>query len=984
MNAPLSLQFNRKISKKMQYFLQLSRVKTKVIYAVYIIAIFARSVSFGQQLSKPLESAAATSNNYKVNWKVNPFDQQTFITNRGQFDTLLKSTAKVLYGAELGDVKAFFTADGFTYYYNERLARNADDKNEKDEQEAHRKYKTHYLTLVWQGANPNVVIEASLKRSDYYVYPNGQRSSIQADLFKKITYRNLYPGIDVEYIFPEGKQGLKYAVIVHPGADISKIKLKYIGANSIKKNKKGDVVINTTMGDFIDHAPVSYYNSGAGIQSAFALNENTVSFFLNKSESLNLPHQPGLKSETITIDPWITNPFGGTGDGWDLDYDYNGNVYSGSSIGLVKLNSAGVLQWTYKTNIYEDFTVDRITGNSFIVGIGGTNGTSGAVEKISTTGSLIGTFSSLTVGAGTVREFWRCVWNPCTDQIIIGGGGTGGAANVYQGAIINTNLTGFNIYNVVGASFSSHDMVGVAVDPAGSSCYMACCFRIPEEPLVKLPLPALTPTLFNVDDGYFFSEQSHNMYAGSFQNGMNVIAAGNNGVYMWDGYTLKQFNKTTGALIASNIVLPPVITTGGIGTSAKTFWCGIDVDACEKIYVGYQTTIKVFNSALVQTSVITLPSNLDTVNDVAIGFKGKTLYACGEKFVTSINVAGQATDSVAKATTQATCSCNGTATASLFVQCGNPAVAGVTYLWDNGQTTQTATGLCAGVHNVTLTYNCKPYPDTVTITSPSGLAITQAQTNVKCYGGSTGSSTVNVSGGTAPYVYNWSPAVGTGATAGNLIAGAYTVTATDANNCKITSIVSITEPNPSIANLSLIDNSCTTTGTASVSTGTVTPYTFNWSNGAVGQTAFGLLAGNYTVTVTAGDGCIQSKPFTITGVNPVTATFTQSPNTAICVGGTVNFTNTGTASGTHLWTTTANTAVSGTAANFSFTYLTAGTYSVTHTVTSGGCNGTVTSTVIVNNCSATPTVTAAATTICPGACSTVTSSPQGGTAPLCV
>ncbi|MBL7892154.1 MAG: SprB repeat-containing protein, partial [Bacteroidia bacterium] len=727
-----------------------------------LIILFSWGTAFAQMPNTP--SLARTSESslpqkHKINWRINPFEGKVFIENRGQFDTLLKSTSRVWYGAELGAIKAYFTSDGLTYRYDE-YPKKSDEKEESEEaeQEAFKIRKTHYFKILWEGANPDATIEALGKRSDYYVYPTGPASSVEANVFKKIIYRNLYPGIDVEYVFPKDKEGLKYAVIVHPGGDISKVKLKYVGASSLKENREGDVIIKTGFGDFVDHAPISYYEGETNnkVFTKFNLKSQGGSFLLPYSYDTN---------KTLVIDPWITNPFGGTADGWDIDYDYNGNVYSGSSSRLVKVNSTGTLIWTYiPTTLYCDFTVDRVTGNSFIVGIGG--GTAGSVEKVSTTGGLMGTYLSPAPINGSVREFWRAVWNPCTDQIVIGGGGTGGTAGRYQGAIINTNLTGFNYLNVVAAPSSSYDMVGVAVDPGGTTCYMACCFRIPYAGFVKLPLPTLTPTIFNVSDGYQFSEQSHNRYAGSFYNGMNIMTAGNNGVYMWDGYTLSKFNKTTGALITSNAILPPVIVAGGIGTSVKTFWCGIDVDACERLYVGYQTTIKVFNTSLVQTNVINLPSNLDTVHDVAIGYKGKTLYACGEKFLTSIDVAGQATDSIAKATTPASCSCNGTATASLFVQCGNPAAAGVTYSWSNGQTTQTATGLCAGIHNVTLTYNCKPYPDTVTITSPSGLGIAQTQSNVQCYGGNTGGSTANVTGGTAPYTYSWSPAGGTNAAAG--------------------------------------------------------------------------------------------------------------------------------------------------------------------------------------------------------------------------
>jgi len=53
-------------------------------------------------------------------------------------------------------------------------------------------------------------------------------------------------------------------------------------------------------------------------------------------------------------------------------------------------------------------------------------------------------------------------------------------------------------------------------------------------------------------------------------------------------------------------------------------------------------------------------------------------------------------------------------------------------------------------------------------------------TNITCNGGNTGTASVIVTGGNAPYTYAWSPSGGTTATATNLTAGTYTCLITDA------------------------------------------------------------------------------------------------------------------------------------------------------------------------------------------------------------
>lgn len=511
-----------------------------------IISLFISHASC-QVMYQPQASGSAantSTNGYKIKWRVNPSDEKIFIENRGQFDTALKNNSKVLFGADLGNIKAYFTANGLTYRYDDYPKQKLDgnkkgEEKEEEEREARKNPKTHYLSFTWEGANPNVTVEAVEKRSDYYIYPTGLSSSFQANLFKKIIYRDLFPGIDIEYIFPEGKEacmqdipGIKYSVIVHPGADASKVKLKYTGAKKIK-NEGGNVIIQSEIGEFIDHTPYSFYEGeeGISIRTKYKLNDTEESFLFEDGYD---------KNRTLIIDPWMTTPILPGADlkrgPWDIDYDYNGNVYAASQNGLVKLNSIGAIVWTYQVAPvfidYGEITVDRTTGNVFIAGDGINPIGSGVVQKISTNGSLIAS-NSINAKFGVGREFWRAAFNHCTNQVIIG---AGGLQDIYQAGTIDNNLAQFNLVNVMNLPANTaggYDMVGVAIDPSGTSCYMANS-SYNTNTLIKLPCPAITPTIYNQPNGYIFGELYHNFYGNITLNGMNVIAAGNNGVYMWD------------------------------------------------------------------------------------------------------------------------------------------------------------------------------------------------------------------------------------------------------------------------------------------------------------------------------------------------------------------------------------------------------------------------------------------------------------------
>src|SRR5690606_27094540 len=119
---------------------------------------------------------------------------------------------------------------------------------------------------------------------------------------------------------------------------------------------------------------------------------------------------------------------------------------------------------------------------------------------------------------------------------------------------------------------------------------------------------------------------------------------------------------------------------------------------------------------------------------------------------------------------------------------------GYTYQWSNGQTSQTATGLAPGKHNITVTdlNNCS-VTRTVTVSAPTELRITGIlTTETTSYGSATGTATVQVAGGSPNYTFSWSHSTTeTGQTSRNLPAGTYSVTVTDSNGCTDTSEVLI-------------------------------------------------------------------------------------------------------------------------------------------------------------------------------------------------
>lgn len=285
--------------------------------------------------------------------------------------------------------------------------------------------------------------------------------------------------------------------------------------------------------------------------------------------------------------------------------------------------------------------------------------------------------------------------------------------------------------------------------------------------------------------------------------------------------------------------------------------------------------------------------------------------------------------------------CSGNATLSIT------GTAPFAILWSNGQSGVSATGLCAGTYTATVTdgNGCVTSVQAV-ITQPVGIVFTSATTaDNLCPGTCTGTASVVASGGTLPIAYTWSPNVGSGPNVTGLCVGSYTVTATDANGCTTTQTVTISDPQPLVVTITPTQPTCSGTcngeATATVTGGTA-PYTFLWddSSAQTTQTATGLCAGTFTVTVTDANGCTETQTIVLGQPQSVTGTTTlvNVSCNGNCNGSATVVASGGTPGYTFLWNDPANQSTA-TAIN-----LCPGTYSVQIT-DANGCVGSVNATI---------------------------------------
>jgi len=229
-----------------------------------------------------------------------------------------------------------------------------------------------------------------------------------------------------------------------------------------------------------------------------------------------------------------------------------------------------------------------------------------------------------------------------------------------------------------------------------------------------------------------------------------------------------------------------------------------------------------------------------------------------------------------------------------------------------GQTTASATGLCAGNYTGEMIDNvgCQ-VTVSVTISEPTALnAVISNFSDVSCFGYCDGEATALASGGTAPYTYSWNdPSNQTTATATGLCPGNYTVTVTDANGCTIDINTTIGEPLQILLNTSTVDAFCYTgTGSATVTTNNgIVPFTYLWDDASAQTTdsAINLIPGTYTVTATDADGCFVSTT-AIVGNIPASTAVISGTTDVLCNGSTdgtatVSISGTGTAPYSYEW-----------------------------------------------------------------------------------
>lgn len=218
------------------------------------------------------------------------------------------------------------------------------------------------------------------------------------------------------------------------------------------------------------------------------------------------------------------------------------------------------------------------------------------------------------------------------------------------------------------------------------------------------------------------------------------------------------------------------------------------------------------------------------------------------------------------------------------------------YIWSNDEISSSLRNLVPGTYYVTINDAnlCSVY-DTIQITQPvAPMSGYISGTDVSCNGGSDGSVIATFDGGTQPYQYEWSNGVWQ-QNLYNVVAGEYSVTATDANLCHHEMTYTITEPDPFY--VQMMDDITICYGMTvqigiGILSGSVPPYTIHWSEGDGGMTNIvtPTATTTYTATISDAANCTSTEQHvTVTVLDPLKMTVNLLSDTIACPGTEVAF-----------------------------------------------------------------------------------------------
>jgi hypothetical protein len=180
------------------------------------------------------------------------------------------------------------------------------------------------LELRFAGANPRAAIQPGRRGHGHVNYLVGPRARHRTGLpvYRGITYRDLWPGIDLSFLERDGR--LRYELYVRPGGDPGDVRLAWRGTQGVSVTDTGALKVQTRTGAILDAPPQTFQPVGGAkrqVPSRYLLSGSTVGFAVGQYD----------RQRTLVIDPELSYStyLGGTGtdQAKAVDVDGEGHAY---------------------------------------------------------------------------------------------------------------------------------------------------------------------------------------------------------------------------------------------------------------------------------------------------------------------------------------------------------------------------------------------------------------------------------------------------------------------------------------------------------------------------------------------------------------------------------------------------------------------------------------------------------------------------------
>ncbi|MFM2136687.1 MAG: hypothetical protein RL021_2087 [Bacteroidota bacterium] len=246
--------------------------------------------------------------------------QVRYVENLGQWESVVR------YRADFRGGHLFLEDTGFTFLFehpDDRRALHPPSINPP------LRFRYHAVRLFPLGASSPKLVPADTAayHHNYFLGNDPSRWASNVKLFTSVTYRELYPGIDLT--FYSSLNDIKYDFIVHPGASPARIRLDYRGADRLVI-ENGELHIHTSVGTMTLQRPYAFQRINdreIPVPCDFVLRKGILTFAFPKG------YDPG---HTLVIDPTLvfSSYTGSTSDNWGFTatYDANGNLYAGGNV----------------------------------------------------------------------------------------------------------------------------------------------------------------------------------------------------------------------------------------------------------------------------------------------------------------------------------------------------------------------------------------------------------------------------------------------------------------------------------------------------------------------------------------------------------------------------------------------------------------------------------------------------------------------------